>query len=283
LGAGIVGWSVAVQLLDALPNCRLTVVADQLDGETVSWVAAGSFRVENFEELCPDRPGQGRKWAADSFQHYLDLAVSGQGSSAGCLLLPLVQVYEDSNQTPPDYLQLAHSVATLTPDQLRAEFPRWPSLQCGWSCETTLTESRLYLPFLRARFRRRPAGQGSECVPNPWPGVQSSSSLAQTSRDWTEWGDVHLPGSYRHRYSWRLSPTKQLVDRALSRRRLQNLVSSYPTRTVSGRRRNCQSTGRAEAGSTRRDSGRIRFHRLANSALLRPRRQRGGPGLGHRI
>ncbi|PAA47208.1 hypothetical protein BOX15_Mlig028495g1, partial [Macrostomum lignano] len=78
---------------------------------------------------------------------------------------------------------------------------------------------------------------------NPWPGVQSSSSLAQTSRDWTEWGDVHLPGSYRHRYSWRLSPTKQLVDRALSRRRLQNLVSSYPTRTVSGRRRNCQSTG----------------------------------------
>uniref|UniRef100_A0A1I8HUU8 DAO domain-containing protein n=1 Tax=Macrostomum lignano TaxID=282301 RepID=A0A1I8HUU8_9PLAT len=150
LGAGIVGWSVAVQLLDALPNCRLTVVADQLDGETVSWVAAGSFRVENFEELCPDRPGQGRKWAADSFQHYLDLAVAAQRAACCCRLCKCTKT---SNQTPPDYLQLAHSVATLTPDQLRAEFPRWPSLQCGWSCETTLTESRLYLPFLRARCR----------------------------------------------------------------------------------------------------------------------------------
>lgn len=44
LGAGVVGLTSALHLLDTFPNCSVTVIADKFNQDTTSDGAAGIFR-----------------------------------------------------------------------------------------------------------------------------------------------------------------------------------------------------------------------------------------------
>lgn len=55
LGAGIVGLTSALELLDSFPSCQVTIIADKFNQDTTSDGAAGIFRPgTSFSGPTPD-------------------------------------------------------------------------------------------------------------------------------------------------------------------------------------------------------------------------------------
>ncbi|XP_052352526.1 D-aspartate oxidase isoform X4 [Oncorhynchus keta] len=83
VGGGVVGFSTAVCIAEALPYCSVTLIADRFTPDTTSDVAAGILICSPF----PDIPlEQQQRWFKESIDHLLAIAQSEQASEAGVLL-----------------------------------------------------------------------------------------------------------------------------------------------------------------------------------------------------
>jgi D-amino-acid oxidase len=132
VGAGVVGLSCAVRLLEA--GHRVAVVARDLPLETTSAVAAAlwyPYRAYPFERVTG--------WAATTYAELLRLA---SDERTGVTVRPGTEVFR-TPQPPPWW---SSAVPRLSP---ATELPSGYS--AGWTFEAPVAEMPVYLPWLTAR------------------------------------------------------------------------------------------------------------------------------------
>ena len=133
VGAGVVGLSCAVRLLEA--GHEVAVVARDLPLETTSSVAAAlwyPYRAYPFERVT--------SWAATTFTELASLA--GR-EDTGVSLVPGTEVLRFGTGAPPWW---ASAVPSLEPAT-----ELLPGYAAGWSFDAPVAEMRVYLPWLVGR------------------------------------------------------------------------------------------------------------------------------------
>ncbi|KAK0132714.1 D-aspartate oxidase [Merluccius polli] len=117
VGAGVIGLSTAVVLAEALPLCRVTVVADQFSPDTTSDGAAGILLIAQFPDIPVERQ---TRWFKDSFDHLLAIAQSDQAPDAGVMLTSGCQIFREvPAQKVPFWSELV--LGFPSPHRARAE------------------------------------------------------------------------------------------------------------------------------------------------------------------
>ncbi|KAJ3613870.1 hypothetical protein NHX12_020114 [Muraenolepis orangiensis] len=148
VGAGVIGFSTAVCVAEALPTCAVTLVADRFSPDTTSDVAAGILFATQFPDIPVERQ---TRWFKDSFDHLLAIAQSDQAPDAGVLLTSGCQIFREvPTQKVPFWSELVFGFRFLTERELR----RFPEHCFGQAFTTLKCESSSYLPWLEKRFRR---------------------------------------------------------------------------------------------------------------------------------
>lgn len=133
VGAGVVGLSCAVRLLEA--GHRVDVLARELPLETTSAVAAAIW----YPYLAEPRE-RVLAWSATSYDEFAALA--REHPEAGVRLLPGTEAFATVGPRP----WWAEAVPDLTP---AGQVPT--GFQTGWSFTAPVVEMPVYLPWLRGR------------------------------------------------------------------------------------------------------------------------------------
>ncbi|XP_061700487.1 D-aspartate oxidase [Syngnathoides biaculeatus] len=148
VGAGVVGFSTAVQVAEGLPRCSVTLLADKFSPDTTSDGAAGILLVGQFPDIPLERQ---RRWFRDSFDHLLAIAQSQDGPEAGVLLTSGCQIFkEPPGDKRPYWWDLVFGFRFLSERELR----RFPEYAFGQAFTTIKCECSGYLPWLRNRFTK---------------------------------------------------------------------------------------------------------------------------------
>nr|XP_006820597.1 PREDICTED: D-aspartate oxidase-like [Saccoglossus kowalevskii] len=155
IGAGVIGLSTAVNIIETIPDVEVTVIAERFSPNTTSDVAAGIWlppdaRAEH--ELGEDVQ-RIKKWCLDSRRHIQRLHNSEDAAAAGVQLISGFHLFEK-----PEYsheaiydkdLLFGYQMLTGTN---RTPFPQFRN---GSTFTTYIVECGIYLPWLMARFTSR--------------------------------------------------------------------------------------------------------------------------------
>ncbi|XP_072221426.1 D-aspartate oxidase [Leuresthes tenuis] len=147
VGAGVVGFSTAVCVAEALPFCSVTLVADKFSPDTTSDGAAGIL----FAAEYPDIPLERQKhWFKDSFDHLLAIAHSQHSPEAGVMLSSGWQIFKEvPANKKPFWSEFVIGFRNMTDSELK----RFPDHRFGQAFTTIKCECSSYLPWLEKRFR----------------------------------------------------------------------------------------------------------------------------------
>ncbi|KAK3758006.1 hypothetical protein RRG08_058313 [Elysia crispata] len=140
IGAGAVGLSAAVNVLQALRDVKVTIIADKFDENTTSWGAGGIFRLDL--DYHPKKDHERISTLAHSDQ----AEESGMSFVAGTLLynVPKEEAYSVMSELTFDFQKLSQT-------QLKQLNPR-VSYKYGYSFTTLLTHTGTYLKWLMKQF-----------------------------------------------------------------------------------------------------------------------------------
>ena len=157
IGVGISGLSVAEVLTRKLENIDVTIVADDLSENIVSYVAAGFFFPDPL--LIPD-PKLNLKWAQRTYDHFRRLADDSSDKNAGVHVIPgyCLHSYGVQKQTKLSKHSFDHWMQQITgvlrplsEEELKQRFLSH-QFQRGAEYETVVANPFLYLPYLKNRF-----------------------------------------------------------------------------------------------------------------------------------
>lgn len=146
VGAGVIGFSTAVCLIESVPNVSVTLIADKFSPDTTSDGAAGILFAAQFPDIAVERQ---RRWFKDSFDHLFSIAQTAEAPSAGVMLSSGCQIFK---QVPsvrrPYWADLVIGFREMSELELR----RFPQHVFGNAFTTLKCECSRYLPWLRDRF-----------------------------------------------------------------------------------------------------------------------------------
>jgi D-aspartate oxidase len=148
VGAGIVGLSTAVCLQETLQSIDVTIVADKLLQETLSFGAGGLFRPE--ANIGASKEGI-KEWAKNSYDRFLELVMSSEAGESGMQLVSGYHMSSYSRESLNNEI-----LAELIPDfrdfneNERRLFPNRFKHGVFWT--TIITDPRYYMPWLTNRF-----------------------------------------------------------------------------------------------------------------------------------
>ncbi|XP_068437237.1 D-aspartate oxidase [Clinocottus analis] len=147
VGAGVVGFSTAVCIAEALPFCSVTLLADKFSPHTTSDGAAGILFAAQFPDIPLERQ---RRWFKSSFDHLRDIAQSQHSPEAGVMLSSGWQIFRDVPAVKePFWSDLVIGFRFMTDGELK----RFPDHKFGHAFTTIKCECSSYLPWLERRFR----------------------------------------------------------------------------------------------------------------------------------
>ncbi|XP_069016696.1 D-aspartate oxidase [Embiotoca jacksoni] len=147
VGAGVVGFSTAVCISEALPVCSVTVLAERFSPDITSDVAAGILLAAEYPDIPLERQ---RRWFKDSFDHLLAVAQSAHAPEAGVMLSSGWQVFRE---VPSDQKPFWSDFVIGFRQMTKRELERFPEHKFGLACTTVKCECSSYLPWLEKRFR----------------------------------------------------------------------------------------------------------------------------------
>lgn len=148
VGAGVVGFSTAVCIAEALPGCSVTLLADRFSPHTTSDGAAGIVFAAEFPDIPLERQ---RRWFKDSFDHLLAIAESQHAPEAGVMLSSGVQIFREVPvNKAPYWSEYLIGFRPMTDRELK----RFPEHRFGQAFTTVKCECSMYLPWLQERFRK---------------------------------------------------------------------------------------------------------------------------------
>uniref|UniRef100_A0A3B4FLX2 D-aspartate oxidase n=1 Tax=Pundamilia nyererei TaxID=303518 RepID=A0A3B4FLX2_9CICH len=148
VGAGVIGFSTAVCIVEALPFCSVTLMADKFSPDTTSDGAAGILFAAQF----PDIPLQRQRcWFKDSFDHLLAITQSQCAPEAGVMLSSGWQIFKEVPAVKkPFWSEFVIGFRLMTDVELK----RFPDHKFGQAFTTLKCECSTYLPWLEKRFRK---------------------------------------------------------------------------------------------------------------------------------
>uniref|UniRef100_A0A669DAB9 D-aspartate oxidase n=1 Tax=Oreochromis niloticus TaxID=8128 RepID=A0A669DAB9_ORENI len=137
VGAGVIGFSTAVCISEALPFCSVTLMADKFSPDTTSDGAAGILFLHHIMQYDKVNILHG-KICNDSFDHLLAIAQS----QCQLILVPAVET--------PFWSEFVIGFRPMTDVELK----RFPDHKFGQAFTTLKCECSTYLPWLEKRFRK---------------------------------------------------------------------------------------------------------------------------------
>ncbi|PFX20957.1 D-aspartate oxidase-like isoform X1 [Stylophora pistillata] len=148
VGAGVIGLSSAVSILERDPTIKVTLIADKFSPYTTSDGAAGL--IMPFVMGCTPVHLQ-RKWFDETMKKLQELMKrKDAGQSLGIYKLSLVYLSDDENEEEPHWKDLVDGYHVLTQKELQ-KFPQ--SSKFGFSCRIMFLNGRHYDPWLLERFK----------------------------------------------------------------------------------------------------------------------------------
>ena len=144
VGAGVVGLSTAVSIQQTIPSTDVTIIADKVLNETLSYGAGGLFRPEvNIGTTLAEV----EEWAKTSYDHYLKLCMSSEANASGMQLVSGYHMSSFSRESIENKLlsQLIPDIREFNQKE-RQLFPN--RFKYGIFLTTIITDPRYYLPFL---------------------------------------------------------------------------------------------------------------------------------------
>src|SRR5437764_817713 len=82
IGAGVIGLSTALAIQERIPSAKISIFADKLLSETVSYVAAGIFHPD-IPVSSREEEEKIRKWFKSSWTYFCHLAKSKESDAMG--------------------------------------------------------------------------------------------------------------------------------------------------------------------------------------------------------
>lgn len=148
VGAGVVGFSAAVSIAEALPVCSVTLLAEKFSPDTTSDGAAGILFAAKFPDIPLERQ---KRWFKDSFDHLLAIAQSEDSPEAGVMLSSGWQIFKEvPAEKKPFWAESVIGFRYMTEGELK----RFPDHKFGQAFTTIKCECSSYLPWLERRFRK---------------------------------------------------------------------------------------------------------------------------------
>ncbi|XP_029349039.1 D-aspartate oxidase [Echeneis naucrates] len=148
VGGGVVGFSTAVCIAEALPSCSVTLVAEKFSPDTTSDGAAGLLFAAKFPDIPLERQ---RRWFRDSFDHLLAIAQSQHSPEAGVMLSSGWQIFKEvPAEKKPFWSELVIGFRFMSDRELN----QFPDHKFGHAFTTIKCECPTYLPWLEKRFRK---------------------------------------------------------------------------------------------------------------------------------
>ncbi|KAK7500518.1 hypothetical protein BaRGS_00008093 [Batillaria attramentaria] len=148
VGAGVMGLSSAVAIQRALPNARVTIMADKFTTDTTSDGAGGLFvpyAVDTDKDIL-------RKWAVEGRRHFYHLAFSEHSRVTGVYLSHGYDLSTVPLTEPHPHLDFVLSRRRMNAEEISTFQPYYVD---GYHVVTVIVEGRKYLPWLTARFQEK--------------------------------------------------------------------------------------------------------------------------------
>lgn len=147
--SGIVGLTTGLQLQDEYPNAKISIIADKLNEDTCSYVAAGIFRPST--SFMGPNLNITQKWITDAYEYWDSIRTTELASLAG---ICQVSGYIFSKNNPT--LVRNHFLERLLPIYRQADERELRLCNGDWKYgsffTTIVTESKLFLPFAMKKF-----------------------------------------------------------------------------------------------------------------------------------
>jgi len=166
IGAGVVGLSTALRVLQEFPNSvHLEVLADKFETDTTSDGAAGIMRPVMTPYHLQD-PAYLRKWSQTSWSRYNSLFFSPEADEVGVTQVGGYHFFSHPNAPDqPFYQDIVYHCHKLEQSELDS-FPLGKKWKSGYYFNSILVECRKYLPWLKKTIKAMGADIKLEKVDN---------------------------------------------------------------------------------------------------------------------
>ncbi|XP_071082918.1 D-aspartate oxidase-like [Haliotis cracherodii] len=146
VGAGVVGLSTAINILETVPAVDLTVIAEKFDDDTTSSGAGGHFR-PNINHIDGVPKAKLKRWAMDSRDHFFSLAASGASGESGTRFVSGYLLLDTPEEGVLEDIVL-HFRRLSQQEMSSLKFNQ----RYGYVYTTVITEMKKYLKWLAARI-----------------------------------------------------------------------------------------------------------------------------------
>ncbi|KAH3850333.1 D-aspartate oxidase-like isoform X2 [Dreissena polymorpha] len=147
IGAGVIGLSSALRVLERFPNADVTVIAAQFSPDTTTNVSGGFWE----PHLLGETPESDiRVWSGKTFEHMQGLADSEHARATGATMVSGYRMTE-AEEPVPFWKDLVLNFREMTEDELKPYHP----MTKGSFFTTVMLDPALYLQWLKTRFQER--------------------------------------------------------------------------------------------------------------------------------
>ncbi|KAJ7418278.1 D-aspartate oxidase-like isoform X3 [Willisornis vidua] len=147
VGAGVIGLSTALCIVETCPSSSVTVLSDQFSPNTTSDVAAGMLIPHTY----PGTPIHVQKqWFKETFTYLFAISNSAEASEAGIHLVSGWQVFKS---TPKEELPFWSDVVLGFRPMSEAELQKFPQHRFGQAFTTLKCDCPPYLLWLEKRLK----------------------------------------------------------------------------------------------------------------------------------
>ncbi|XP_072046262.1 D-aspartate oxidase-like [Amphiura filiformis] len=151
IGAGIIGLSTAVCIIEQIPDVQVTIIADKFTPETTGDGANGVWSPVLSGQTCIDVM---TRWGSVTWDHLTDLLHSEDAAPAGVKLVLGYHLYT-SQKEEPYWKDIVLGFRRISTKEIQTVFPVDCGFTHGFSFNTIVTECSTYLPWLTKRFQQK--------------------------------------------------------------------------------------------------------------------------------
>lgn len=145
IGAGTVGLSCALRILEECKGAKVTVVADEFFNQTTSYGSGGLWEPYQIAGTSDEKINS---WGEYAFKHFLALYNSDSASKAGVQLITCYQLFEDhEDSSPPSWKDIVFNFQLLSKETIdKMALPS--KFVKGFTFGTLIIEQKYYMKYL---------------------------------------------------------------------------------------------------------------------------------------
>ncbi|XP_077868796.1 D-aspartate oxidase-like [Saccoglossus kowalevskii] len=150
IGAGVIGLSCAVNIIETISNVDVTIVSHLFSPNTTSDVAAAIFGLKPLV-FGDTSPSLQKNWFLTTSHHMESILKTQEASEAGVNVISGYYLHnEKNNDKKLPWRDIAHgSIRSMTNSELNL----YPGYSNGLSFSMLMCETRKYLPWLMKRYK----------------------------------------------------------------------------------------------------------------------------------